>query len=369
MQLPCLDIIIPHYSEKPEMIRHLLDSIEGQVGVDLAKAIRVTIVNDKNDNAYNELSNYVYSARYTFPVTVYQVAENGGAGRARQFGIDRTNLPYIMFCDADDQLYASDSLMKILNYVNLLEVQNKKWNYVWGDFYEEQKIGEKGYNLLKHDTPSMIWMHGKIFNRSFLEEHNIKFHPWLRTFEDTYFGKCVGLSAQKSYIQHCPEIIYLWKRNPDSVTSNWTKDQRSYLYWRNVDYIECTYKVLEFIYPHRVESGRWNELFFVSLMFTYFILQTSDFDRRDEEASKIYDNMEDLFVRLTKDFGETVRNSSAKERAYWYSMVRQDVCNRFGLLIEKVHWNHFLQHIDNKYHINSYELFYIKDTNLQDDND
>ena len=110
-------------------------------------------------------------------------------------------------------------------------------------------------------------------------------------------------------------------------------------------------------------------LFFVSLMFTYFILQISDFDRRDEEASKIYDNMEALFVRLPRDFGDTVKKASVKERAYWYSMVRQDMCGRFGLLIEKVHWNHFLQHIDNKYNINSYELFYIKDTNLQDDND
>lgn len=366
MKLPCLDIIIPHYSEKPEMIRHLLDSIEGQVGIDLAKAIRVTIVNDKNDTAYNELLNFIKTTHYSYPLSVFQAAENRGAGQARQLGLDKTELPYVMFCDADDQLYASDSLMKILNYVNLCEVQNKKWSYVWGDFYEEQMIGEKGYHFVKHDTPSMIWMHGKIFNRRFIKEHNIRFHPWLRTFEDTYFGKCVGLSAPKTYIQHCPEVIYVWKKNPASVTSNWTKDERSYLYWRNADYIECTYKVLDFVYPHRVECGRWNELFFTSLMFTYFILQTSDLDRRDEAASQVYDNTELLFVKLTEEFGDTVKNVPIRERAHWYSLVRQDVYGHFNFLIEKMPWNDFLHYIDNKYHIHSYELFYIVDTNLQD---
>ena len=59
MNLPCLDIIIPHYSEKPQVVRHLLDSIEMQVGLNLSKAIRVTIVNDKNDAACVELSAFI----------------------------------------------------------------------------------------------------------------------------------------------------------------------------------------------------------------------------------------------------------------------------------------------------------------------
>ena len=177
MKLPCLDIIIPHYKEDPKMVRHLLDSIEGQVGIDLGQAIKVTIVNDKNDEAYAKLINFIKLAQYSFTVTLYQTPENGGAGRARQYGIDKTDLPYIMFCDADDQLYGSDAILKMVNYANMLDVQKKKWSYIWADFYEEQFISNTGYNLIKHDTPSMIWMHGKLWNRSFIQEHNIKFHP------------------------------------------------------------------------------------------------------------------------------------------------------------------------------------------------
>ena len=358
MQLPCLDIIIPHYNEKPQMIRHLLDSIEGQVGIDVSKAIQVTIVNDKNDESLKELTDFLANAQYNFNITVLQTNKNEGAGRARQAGLERTKLPYIMFCDADDQLYDCTALMKLLNYVNLIEVQKKSWSYVWGDFNEEQII-DKNYQLIKHDTPSMIWMHGKIWNRKFIIDNNITFHPWLRTFEDTYFGKCVGLAAPKSYIHHCPEMVYLWKRNPNSVTSNWTADNRSYLYWRNADYRECTYQVLNFIYPHRNKSGRWNELYFVSIFFTYFMLQMPDFEPIDDDAKKVIIELEGLFVRMIKEFGESVRDTTPEERARWYTLTRTDLCNRFKFLIERVPWNDFLKYIDNKYNIESYNLLYI----------
>lgn len=130
MNLPCLDIIIPHYSEKPAVIRHLLDSIEGQVGVNLSKAIQVTIVNDCNDEPLQELINFLDTVQYSFPIKVLRNDKNAGAGVARQTGINHTSLPYIMFCDADDSLYNSDALMKLLNYVNLLEVQKKPWSYI-----------------------------------------------------------------------------------------------------------------------------------------------------------------------------------------------------------------------------------------------
>ena len=364
MQLPCLDIIIPHYSEKPEMIRHLLDSIEGQVGINAAKAIKITIVNDKNDDSYNDLTNFLKTAEYSYPIEVLQTNKNGGAGCARQFGIDNTSLPYIMFCDADDQLYDCTALMKLLNYVNLLEMKKETWNYIWADFYEEKIMGEKGFDLIKHDQPSMIWMHGKIWKRKFLEEHNIKFHPWLRTFEDTYFGKIVALSTSRSAAHHCPDVVYLWKRNPNSVTANWTKDERSYLYWRNEDFVECTYKVLEFVYPNRAVCGRWNELYLVSLFFVYFVLQMPDFDRRDEQTAAKCNALEQLFVRMVKDFGDTIKDTTIKERAFWYSMTRGDVAGRFNFIIEKIHWNHFLQHLDNKYDIESYKLLYIKNEEL-----
>ena len=61
-----------------------------------------------------------------------------------------------------------------------------------------------------------------------------------------------------------------------------------------------------------------------------------DFDRRDDEAAQVYDEMEKLFVKLVQDFGETVKSASVTERARWYALTRTDVCNRFNFLIEQV---------------------------------
>ena len=124
MTLPCLDIIIPHYQEKKEVISKLLSSINIQVGLNLNKAIKVTIVNDADENGRRELTED-FLHNFSFPIEVIQTEKNGGAGLARQYGIDHTNLPYIMFCDADDQLYDSTVLMKILNEICSLETKHQ----------------------------------------------------------------------------------------------------------------------------------------------------------------------------------------------------------------------------------------------------
>ena len=359
MKLPCLDIIIPHYNEKPEMIRHLLDSIEMQAGINLAKAIRVTIVNDHNPDACAVLRDYLIKANYTFPIEVLQTPINAGAGRARQYGIDHTELPYIMFCDADDCLYTCTSLLSLLNCVRLVEVKQQPWNYIWGNFYEEKITGEKGFDLITHDKPSMIWLHGKLWKREFLEKYNIHFHPTLRTFEDTYFGKIVSLSVPKTWNYHCEDIVYLWKRNPNSVTSGWNHDKHTYLYWRNEDYVTCTYSVLETLYPRYKEIQRWQELFFVSVMFTYFILQMGEFSTDEPKTAEVRLALEDLFARMIKEFGNTVKNTPNINRVKWYCLVREEIVNQFSFNIEQVHWNDFLKYIDKKYNIESYDLLRI----------
>ena len=228
----------------------------------------------------------------------------------------------------------------------------------------EEKLKNNNYDLITHNIPSMIWMHGKIWNRKFLQQYNLRFHPWLRTFEDTYFGKIVALSAPRTAAYHCDSSVYLWKRNENSVTANWAKDNRSYLYWRNDDFRECTYQVLNFLYPRYKEIERWEECFFSSLMFTYFVLQTTDLEIVDGESQQVHDQMEQLFVKMVVDFGETVKNTSNLNRSIWYNLVRTDFSSRFKFFIEQIPWNDFLKYIDNKYNIHSYDLFNIHNEEL-----
>lgn len=346
MNLPCLDIIIPQYKEPEEMLFKLLTSINNQVGINLAKVIRVTIINDCNDEGYDILLG-LNKYNFNFSLSFLQTPVNGGAGRARQYGLDHTELPYVMFMDADDCLWDCGALMKLINSIRVLEVQNKPWSYIWSDFYEEKFTGEKGYDLLLHNQPSMIWMHGKVWNRQFLKDNNISFHPTLRTFEDTYFGKIVALSAPKTYAYHCTDVTYLWKRNPNSVTAGWNHDNRSYLYWNYKDYMTCTYGVLEFLYPNYKKCARWNELFFSSLYFTYFLLQMTEYSDLDNpETLQKRKDLVDLFISLIVDFGDTVEDLSTEQKAFWYGEVRKDVYGTYcGFTFEHQNYNDFLSEI------------------------
>lgn len=364
MNFPCLDIIIPHYRESVDMINHLLSSIDNQVGIDLQKVIRVTIVNDCDNEAYEALNRAQLNKRYKYSLTIMQTPLNGGAGYARQYGLDRTELPYIMFCDSDDSLWDCSALMKLLNQIRVLEIQEKPWSYIWSDFYEERFLNNRGYDLFSHDKPSMIWLHGKVWNRQFLNEHNIRFHNKLRTFEDTYFGKIVGLSAPKSYAYHLPYPTYLWRRNPNSITSQWNVDDRSYLYWRYKDYINCNFDTLDFIYKAKtLEHSRWKEVYLTTLYFTYFILQLTEYnDIENPETQLRRKAIQDMFVELITRWGTTVQ-ANYKELCDWYTEVRSNMANLFqGFGIEQEPYNNFLDRLSKEYNVNleDYKLDWTK---------
>ena len=360
MKLPCLDIIIPHYKEPYGLVRHLLDSINNQVGINLQNTIKVTIVNDAQPEYANALTEALKTAQYNFDINVIIKDKNEGAGRARQCGLDRTELPYVMFCDADDCLYDCSALFKLLNCIRLLEAKGSKWNYIWSNFYEEF-IGQDGkqYDLLSHEKPSMIWMHGKVWNREFLNRYNIQFHPTLRTFEDTYFGKIAALVVPKARAYHCDEHIYLWKRNPNSVTAAWNHDNRSYLYWNNHDYITCTYGVLKFLYPNYKMVERWLELFMVSVMFTYFLLQFREYNDLEELTLTKRQEVKQLFADIVRDFGDSVKDATNYQKLKWYNNVRADISNRYNFAIEQIGWNDFLKEIDAEFNVGAYDLLKI----------
>lgn len=351
MQSPCLDIIIPHYSEKPAQIRHLLDSIEMQVGVNLSTTIVVTIVNDKNDETLSDLMQWISTAQYSFPIGLIQNPKNSGAGVTRQLGIDMTKCPYIMFCDADDSLWDCSALNRMLSMIRLTEAKNKSWSYIWGNFVEERKNG-KAYDLFVHNQPSVIWLHGKIWNRQFLEKYHIRFHPTLRTYEDTYFGKVVNYTAPNSII-HCDTSVYLWRHNLDSITSKWNHDSRDYLYWNNNDYITCTSAVLETLYPNWKSISKWKEITLTSLYITYFILQMPEYSDETPETTEKRAQMEQLFIDIIKNYGDTLIDLSVAVKSSFYNKTRYEVAQQFDFVMEQQPWNNFIQMMAIKYSIDT----------------
>lgn len=332
-----LDIIIPQYNETEEMIKPLLNSIENQSGIK-KDIFQVTIVNDHSEFKLSK----EFLSSFNFPINYIETPVNGGGGMARQYGIDHTSNPLIMFCDADDRLFDCMALLNMFNALRVQEAKGMTVNLLSSSFYEEYiSADRKGYDLVKHDKPTMIWMHGKIFRRKFLEDNNIRFLPGLRTFEDTFFGKCVAMLAPQDTQHHCNYYTYLWVRNPKSITSNWNHDEKDYLYWNNNDYLMCNRNLLKRIKEEQPQNSRLKELAWVDLFFTFFLLQLKEFNDEEEETKVKRINMYHFIFEIIDNYEDILKTTSMSIRLKYYMTLRNDM-PRYGLNIEKITWNNFV---------------------------
>lgn len=192
-----IDIIIPAYNAH-KCIENALNSILMQT---ITNKIKVYIINDGSEKDYKEIIN-----KYNkyLNITEYDLKSNKGPGYARQYGIDHTTSKYIIFIDSDDIFYTNTSIESLYK-----TIENEKSDIVISNFYEETNNG-----LILHNEKD-IWLHGKIYKRTFLKNNNITFNNSYSN-EDTGFNKLVFLN-DLTYTT-LDEITYIWKNNPDSIT-------------------------------------------------------------------------------------------------------------------------------------------------------
>lgn len=128
---------------------------------------------------------------------ILYMKDNGGPGVARQYGIDHSQEPYITFIDADDTYLSSLAL-----YYQLKPIKNDmKIALVSCDFLEEKQNHE-----IVARTNDMVWMHGKMYKREFLDKYEIRFN-------DTRANEDVGFNTQCQCYANIDEQIYLSKDN------------------------------------------------------------------------------------------------------------------------------------------------------------
>ena len=128
-----------------------------------------------------------------------------------QVKIDNTNSNYILFIDADDYLYSPESINLLLSQIKTNNADLLISNFI----YERDNKKE----IKKNDV---IWMHGKIYKRKFLEDNKIRFNS-TRTNEDNGFNRLIILLSPK--IVYLNEITYVYHDNNNSITR---KDNRLY---------------------------------------------------------------------------------------------------------------------------------------------
>ena len=163
-----VDIIIPVYNARKTLPLTLM-SINLQ---EVSFKYKVTIIDDYSTEKYDDILDYY---RKYLDIDYKRLDKNGGGGVARQVGLDITNNPYIIFMDADDFFYDTDSLQ------NLYFEIEKGYDIVSAGEYDELK----DINMINDGD-----LHGKIYRRKYLVDNNIRFNE-TRFHEDNYFNSMV----------------------------------------------------------------------------------------------------------------------------------------------------------------------------------
>ena len=192
-----ISIIIPAYNAN-ETICTTLDSIKRQkINVNF----ETILVNDCSSYNYES---FIKEYKKYFNIREIATPSNMGPGGARQWGIDHSNSKYIVFIDSDDYFYQDDSLQKMYN-----KISSFGGDLVIGNFLYERdnKVVVKKHNL--------VWLHGKIYKREFLDKYKIRFNE-TRANEDNGFNRLIILMDPKA--TYLDEIVYVYKENPSSIT-------------------------------------------------------------------------------------------------------------------------------------------------------
>lgn len=201
-----LQILVPHYKEKPHEIEPLLDSLAIQQGIDFNE-LGVIIAYDGDLAEPLPVEDW---GRYPFEI-IHLHADKGGVSATRNAALDAATADYVMFCDADDMFYSVCGLYIIFNEIKI------GFDTLTSLFIEESRTPDrKEIVYINHEVDS-TFVHGKVHRRGYLIDNNIRFNPALTIHEDSYFNIMARELAPVENAKYCPTPFYLWKWRDESV--------------------------------------------------------------------------------------------------------------------------------------------------------
>ncbi len=210
-----VSVIIPVYNAE-KYLSQCISSVANQTMQD----IEILAINDGSiDNSLNILDDL--SLRYKGKLKVFD-KENGGAGSARNVGIENANGEFIKFVDADDYLKA-DILDKMYTIAKEYNVSLVRGNYqtIVGPFKMEDKCswsdikGNQIVNLNENrdyivtETPGIG---NKLISRELLGD--LRF-PEKTKWEDLAIMPVVVASSEKLF--HLDEPVYNYRVNMNTT--------------------------------------------------------------------------------------------------------------------------------------------------------
>ena len=196
-----LDIIITHYNEPWSDGKKLFDMLKMQRGVNW-NDVRVILVQDGDDD---QLDLERIMRVYPFVKTVLHLI-HGGVSAARNNGLEVADADWIMFCDYDDTFYTVDSLYRILESIR---EAGDRADLLWSDIWIEM-VTPEGKWIKRKKEWNTVFIHGKVYRRRFLMDHDIRYDTELCYSEDAMFNALVAMETTANRVAKMPEIVYMW---------------------------------------------------------------------------------------------------------------------------------------------------------------
>lgn len=296
-----LSIVVPRYKETEKEIFPLLSSIQGQAGIDFSN-IEVIVANDGKHETIP--LNKEFLTWFDFEIKQITCEVNRGCGPARQAGFDIADGEYVMCCDADDILHNVGVLGVIMQ-----ELLKNKPDFLNTSWLEEFKDTNGQYHYITHENDN-TWMHGKIYRRYFLTEHNIRFPDFLRVQEDSYFNSLVSAHTSKSI--YLPVTTYVWKFNPKSTTRC---KNGIYTFETFPDFIySCTLSY------HKIPKNLLEDRVLHLIAYIYFYLHQAQW--QEEKQRDYLRKSEMTFVKYITPFWDYWHNAAPQKIVEVYNQER-----------------------------------------------
>lgn len=194
-----ISLIVPVYN-KAEFLKRCLASVAAQTD----RSAQVIVVDDGSTDGSEKICNY-YEKMVGFEV--YHL-KHGGVSRARNFGLDKAEGEYVWFIDADDAI--KDGAIKVLSSLadsshNIIQFNHSR--YLSGpDLPPATRLTAACHSNMArtHKYWQLVW--DKVYKKSFLDEHEIRFIEGMQFGEDELFN--VECMIKNNDVYHIPDALY-----------------------------------------------------------------------------------------------------------------------------------------------------------------
>ena len=216
---PQFSIIIPHY-DIPDLLMRCLDSIP------VREDIQVIVVDDNSPGADTYLDRYPALSRPYLEFV--RTTKGGGAGYARNVGLDHAKGKWLLFADADD-LFVDDMYDIIRAYADSSAdiVFFKEKNVLSDDINQAvQRLAylndyidgylDTGYDKYLRLRFGQPW--AKMIRRELVESHQFRFEE-VGFSNDYYFSVCTGYYARE--IAASNQVLYIYTYRQESLTGTY----------------------------------------------------------------------------------------------------------------------------------------------------